>query len=555
MRTPPRASHINRDLFIDHVSQGAAWTILDGAITSAAPTAPTILDGAITSAAPAAPTILDGAITSAAPVACTILLPSGAPASMVLSMSSARISRYKIDAKEDMIRNNRRQIRCPCRSCKLERWINPDSGQLEEHLLRRGFMQDNQARPAPSNGAHEDHVERDDYHHEEDYHHADGDYHHEEEVGGEDHHEEEDAGGEHHHDEEEDSGATPLISALRDSHVQDLLLQETSNDRRYFVDPKEAKLMQWHAERQKPEEDPEMGYMLTHPSDAGQWQALDIAFPRFGGDARNIRLGVPSAGKEATKPEPLLGVWKARSVFHDWKVLHTPHNLDVMHITKNVTESLLGTLCNSKSPRMDRKQDTILNILASGKIFKPPYDDDDDDDRTEGTQCLRKRAKKNAVRFPLPASHEKSIGVRQLKMLQDEIVVILCELEIYFPPAFCDICVHLLLHVVEDIKQLGPTFLHNMMPFERQNGVMKGYVCNRAHPDASMAKGFLTYECISFCQNYLSTDDEDHVGLPPGRTSGGSLESVTARATAQSMSALKIDATTLTGLTGSRYNT
>ncbi|KAK1681546.1 hypothetical protein QYE76_042394 [Lolium multiflorum] len=40
----------------------------------------------------------------------------------------------------------------------------------------------------------------------------------------------------------------------------------------------------------------------------------------------------------------------------------------------------------------------------------------------------------------------KSIGVRQLKMLQDEIVVILCELEIYFQPAFCDICVHLLLH-------------------------------------------------------------------------------------------------------------
>jgi hypothetical protein len=45
-------------------------------------------------------------------------------ATMVLSMSSPRISRYKKDAKEDMIQNNRRQIRCPCRSCKLERWIN-----------------------------------------------------------------------------------------------------------------------------------------------------------------------------------------------------------------------------------------------------------------------------------------------------------------------------------------------------------------------------------------------------------------------------------------------
>jgi hypothetical protein len=71
-----------------------------------------------------------------------------------------------------------------------------------------------------------------------------------------------------------------------------------------------------------------------------------------------------------------------------------------------------------------------------------------------------------------------------------------------------------------------------------------------------MAKGFLTYECISFCQNYLSTeDDEDHVCLPPVHTSAGSLESVTARATDQSMSALPIDATTLTGLTGLRYNT
>src|SRR6266567_2870598 len=134
-------------------------------------------------------------------------------ATMVLSMSSARISRYKKDAKEDMIRNNRRQIRCPCRSCKLERLINPDSGQLEEHLLRRGFMLDNlQVRPAPTNGAHEDHGgERDD---EAPY--VGGEYHHEEEVGGDGHHEEEVADGDDH-DEEGDSGATPLISALRDS--------------------------------------------------------------------------------------------------------------------------------------------------------------------------------------------------------------------------------------------------------------------------------------------------------------------------------------------------
>ena len=60
---------------------------------------------------------------------------------MVIKMSSSRINSYKEEAKAEMIRCNGRQIRCPCRSCKLVRWIDPDSGQLEEHLLRRGFME------------------------------------------------------------------------------------------------------------------------------------------------------------------------------------------------------------------------------------------------------------------------------------------------------------------------------------------------------------------------------------------------------------------------------
>jgi len=55
--------------------------------------------------------------------------------------------------------------------------------------------------------------------------------------------------------------------------------------------------------------------------------------------------------------------------------------------------------------------------------------------------------------------------VRQLRRLQEEIVVILCELEMYVPPAFFDVMVHLMVHIMEDIIQLGPTFLHNMMPF------------------------------------------------------------------------------------------
>ena len=106
----------------------------------------------------------------------------------------------------------------------------------------------------------------------------------------------------------------------------------------------------------------------------------------------------------------------------------------------------------------------------------------------------------------------KSISIKQLNRLQEEIVVILCELEMYFPPAFFDVMVHLLVHIVDDIIDLGPSFMHNMMAFERMNGVIKGFVRNRARPDGSIVQGFLTEECISFCTNYL--DVEKTVGLP-----------------------------------------
>ncbi|KAK1667511.1 hypothetical protein QYE76_055670 [Lolium multiflorum] len=45
----------------------------------------------------------------------------------------------------------------------------------------------------------------------------------------------------------------------------------------------------------------------------------------------------------------------------------------------------------------------------------------------------------------------KSISVKKLARLQEEIVVILCELEMYFPPAFFDVMVHLLVHIMDDI--------------------------------------------------------------------------------------------------------
>jgi hypothetical protein len=114
----------------------------------------------------------------------------------------------------------------------------------------------------------------------------------------------------------------------------------------------------------------------------------------------------------------------------------------------------------------------------------------------------------------------------------------------YFPPAFFDIMVHLLVHIVEDIVQLGPTFLHIMMPFERMNGVIKGYVRNRSCPDGSIAKGFLTEECISFCMNYLNI--ENLLVCPSTSTLTGSMDGVIARVVAKCMSTSLGGAPTLT---------
>ena len=53
--------------------------------------------------------------------------------------------------------------------------------------------------------------------------------------------------------------------------------------------------MRWHADRKKlkqddPDPDPEKEEMLRHPSDASQWTTLDLEYPEFGKDPRNLRL-------------------------------------------------------------------------------------------------------------------------------------------------------------------------------------------------------------------------------------------------------------------------
>jgi hypothetical protein len=87
----------------------------------------------------------------------------------------------------------------------------------------------------------------------------------------------------------------------------------------------------------------------------------------------------PTSRKKKKEPTPLSGVWKRKSVFWDlpyWHVFGTPHCLDVMHITKNMRESLLATLFNIPDKTKDgpkARQDQIdLNIRHDLQVRQPP---------------------------------------------------------------------------------------------------------------------------------------------------------------------------------------
>ena len=118
----------------------------------------------------------------------------------------------------------------------------------------------------------------------------------------------------------------------------------------------------------------------------------------------------------------------------------------------------------------------------------------------------------------LNAISQKVTDQESLSGLQIDVVQCLVSFELLFPPSFFNIMTHLLVHLVEEIRILGPVFLHNMFPFERFMGVLKKYVRNRARPEGSISKGYGTEEVIEFCVDFLP--DLKPIGVPESRYEG-----------------------------------
>ncbi|XP_042972746.1 uncharacterized protein LOC122304540 [Carya illinoinensis] len=104
----------------------------------------------------------------------------------------------------------------------------------------------------------------------------------------------------------------------------------------------------------------------------------------------------------------------------------------------------------------------------------------------------------------------RALDITVLKRLQANIPIILCKLEMIFPPTFFDIMVHLAIHLPNEALLAGPVQYRWMYPFERYMGKFKRYVRNRAHPEGSIAEAYLHVECLTFCSMYLNDIETRH---------------------------------------------
>ncbi|CAL8137235.1 unnamed protein product [Prunus armeniaca] len=258
-----------------------------------------------------------------------------------------------------------------------------------------------------------------------------------------------------------------------------------------------------------------------------------------------------------------------RSQFFDleyWKYLPVRHALDVMHIKKNVCDSIIGTLLEIPGKNKDGIT-ARLDLLNMGvkTDLQPEYGQRRT--RLPSGPWNLSRAEKRAVynsfygmkvpegyfsniknlvslqdsRLLGLKSHDshtlmqqllpvaissvlekptryaitqlcfffnaicaKTIDISKLDKLEEYVVVTLCLLGKYFPPSFFDIMVHLVVHLVKEVRLCGPVYFRWMYPFERYMKVLKGYVQNLNHPEGCIAEWYIAEEAVEFCTKHLS---------------------------------------------------
>ncbi|XP_077252318.1 uncharacterized protein LOC143891659 [Tasmannia lanceolata] len=240
-----------------------------------------------------------------------------------------------------------------------------------------------------------------------------------------------------------------------------------------------------------------------------------------------------NANSTVNKKTPKEHNWKKKSIFFSlpyWESLLLRHNLDVMHIEKNVCDSVIGTLLNIEAcfTMSSKEKEVFCNILKevkvpdgySSNISRRVHIKERKISGLKSHDChvLMQQLLPLTIRSSLPKNVSsvlielcnffrelcaKVINANDLKNLKDRITLTLCHMEKIFPPAFFDIMVHLPIHLADEARIAGPVQYRWMYPVERFLFTLKSYVRNRNYVEGSIADGYLAKECLTFCSRYL----------------------------------------------------
>ena len=94
---------------------------------------------------------------------------------------------------------------------------------------------------------------------------------------------------------------------------------------------------------------------------------------------------------------------------------------------------------------------------------------------------------------------QKVIDEAELPGLKQFITETLCQLEMCFLPSFFDIMPHLMMHMVDQIQELGPMYPHQIWTYERFMLTLNIYILNCAYSEGSMIEAYTTEEAINYC--------------------------------------------------------
>jgi hypothetical protein len=300
---------------------------------------------------------------------------------------------------------------------------------------------------------------------------------------------------------------------------------------------------------------------ISHPVKSGHEVYAEILEAQFPKESLHPRLKTKGGQKKLCWTHKSI-FWELPY----WTSLKTRHALDVMHIEKNVCDNLLGTLFNlpgkTKDDLKGRQMWEKLGVhkdlwpKTTGRKTFIPYANYTIKPDKRG-QVLEKIS---AIRYPsgyagslknkISLKDKKFLGLKthdnhvllqrilpiiirpyvaphvatvicelanffqtlcareitktKLETMKKDIILILCKLEMIFPPPFHTIMVHLCKHLPSQVLQTGPVHYTWMFSMERELGYYKKWVRNHRYPEGCISESYINHQCATFINLYLN---------------------------------------------------